>query len=151
MTTAIKRRKVPKRRAPKREAPEREAPKRQEAKTAEAALALELADVEGFERGRELRAQIIELGDKLRELREDVLELNQTQAARLLGMDQPELSRIENGVGPRGPSYGTITRIIDAYQAYLQSQDPGYHLGLTIQLRHADTDEIEQRFLAGSE
>lgn len=124
---------------------------RKETNAAEDALARELADVEGFEKGRELRAQIIELGDKMRELREDVLKLKQTQAAKLLGMEQPELSRIENGVGSRGPSYGTITRIIDAYQAYLQSQNPDYHLGLTIQLRRADTDEIEQRFLAGSE
>lgn len=117
---------------------------------AEDALARELADIEGFKQGRQLRAQIIELGDKMRELREDVLDLNQTRAAKLIGMDQPELSRIENGIGPRGPSYSTITRIIDAYQGYLQSQNLDYHLGLSIQLRRADTNEVQQSFLAGS-
>lgn len=114
------------------------------------ALARELADVEGFDQGRHLRAQILALGDKMRELRENVLDLNQTQAAKLIGMDQPELSRIENGTGQRGPSYSTITRIIDAYQAYLQDQNLDYHLGLNIQLRRADTDEVQQSFLAGS-
>ncbi len=118
---------------------------------AEDALARELADVEEFDKGRHLRAQIIDLGDRIRELREDVLKLNQTQAARLIGMDQPELSRIENGVGSRGPSYSTITRIIDSYQDYLRSQNLDYHLGLNIQLRRTDTDEVQQSFLAGSE
>ncbi|MCG8370184.1 MAG: helix-turn-helix domain-containing protein [Proteobacteria bacterium] len=118
--------------------------------TVEEALARELGNVEGFEQGRRLRAQIIELGDKMRELRENVLELNQTQAARLIGMDQPELSRIENGIGARGPSYSTITRIIEAYQAYLQRQGLDYYIGLNIQLRRADTDEVQQSFLAGS-
>ena len=116
----------------------------------EDALARDLADVEDFEQGRQLRAKIIALGDKMRELRENVLDLNQSQAAKLIGMEQPELSRIENGVGPRGPSYSTITRIIDAYQAYLQSQNLDYHLGLNIQIRRADTDEVQQSFLAGS-
>ncbi len=113
-------------------------------------LARELAGVEGFDEGRRLRAQIIALGDKMRALRENVLHLNQTQAARLIGIEQPELSRIENGVGTRGPSYRTITRVIEAYQAYLQSQNSDYHLGLNIQLRRTDTDEVEQSFLAGS-
>lgn len=118
--------------------------------TAEDALARELSDVEGFNQGRQLREQIIELGDKMRDLRENVLGLNQTQAAKLIGMDQPELSRIENGIGARGPSYSTITRIIEAYQAYLQSNNLDYHVGLNIQLRRIDTDEVEQSFLAGS-
>ncbi len=116
----------------------------------ENAIARELADVEGFNEGRQLRAQIIELGEKMRELRENVLDLNQTEAAKLIGMEQPELSRIENGVGSRGPSYSTITRIIEAYQGYLQSQSSDYHLGLNIQVRRADSDEVEQSFLAGS-
>ena len=113
-------------------------------------LARELADVAGFDDGRSERAQIVELGDRMRDLRENVLDLNQTQAAELLGMDQPELSRIENGVGTRGPSYSTITRIIDAYQDYLRQHEPDYHLGLSIQLRRTDTDEVEQSLLAGS-
>jgi len=114
-------------------------------------LARELAGVEGFETGRQVRAQIIELGDKIRELRESVLNLSQTEAAKILGMDQPELSRIENGIGARGPCYSTITRIINTYEAYLQHQNLHYHLGLNIQLRCADTDEVKQSFLAGSE
>lgn len=114
------------------------------------ALARELGGVEGFDEGRRLRAKIIELGDKVRELRENVLELSQTKAARLIGMDQPELSRIENGIGARGPSYSTITRIIEAYETYLQRQGLDYHIGLNIQLRRTDTDEVQQSFLAGS-
>lgn len=124
---------------------------RQPVDAAEDTLARELADVEGFDKGRQLREQIIEFGEKMRELREEVLELNQTQAAKLIGVEQPELSRIENGVGSRGPSYSTITRIIDAYQGYLRSKNPEYHLGLNIQLRRAGTDEVEQSLLAGSD
>ena len=114
------------------------------------ALEHELADVEGFDEGRKLRARIIELGVMIRKLREVELGLKQTEAAELLGMDQPELSRIENGVGQRGPSYSTIVRIIDAYQTYLRSRNPDCHLGLNIQLRKDGTNEVRQVFLAGS-
>ena len=115
----------------------------------EEALERELSGIDGFEQGRQLRGQIIDLGDKMRELRENVLKMNQTSAAKLIGMEQPELSRIENGIGSRGPSYSTIIRIIEAYENYLRSQNRDYHLGLSIQLRNAGTDEVEQSFLAG--
>jgi len=113
-------------------------------------LARELSGIEGFDEGRKLRAQIIDLGDKIRLLREDVLDITQTAASELIGIEQSELSRIENGVGSRGPSYSTITRIIEAYQGYLRKEDPTYHLGLNIQLQRGETGEIEQSLLAGS-
>lgn len=120
------------------------------ARAVDKSLARELSGIEGFNEGRKLRAQIIELGDKIRALREDVLEITQTAASELIGIEQSELSRLENGVGSRGPVYSTITRIIEAYQGYLQNKDPTYHLGLNIQLQHGETEEPEQRLLAGS-
>jgi transcriptional regulator with XRE-family HTH domain len=126
------------------------ATRKRRARTARKSLARELSGIEGFNEGRKLRAQIIELGDKIRVLREDVLDITQTAASELIGIEQSELSRIENGVGSRGPSYSTITRIIEAYQGHLQNEDPTYHLGLNIQLRHGETGELEQSLLAGS-
>lgn len=123
---------------------------RRRARTVGKSLARELSGIEGFAEGRKIRAQIIELGDKIRALREDVLEITQTAASELIGIEQSELSRIENGVGSRGPSFSTITRIIEAYQGYLQKVDPTYHLGLNIQLWQGGTDEPEQSLLAGS-
>lgn len=110
-----------------------------------------LARVEGFAEGRRLQAQILALGERLRELREGELGLSQTQAAKLVGLEQSELSRIENGVGSRGPSYSTIARIIEAYQAALRERDASAHLSLSIQLRRGDERApAAQCVLAGS-
>lgn len=117
----------------------------------ESAVARELADVQGFEQGRKLQKQIIKLGEKMREVREAILGITQTEAARLVGMEQSELSRIEAGTGARGPSYSTISRIINAYESYLQSENGDYHVSLSIQTRRVDTDEVQRIYLAGSE
>lgn len=109
-----------------------------------------LRDLPGFDEGRKLQAQILELGDKVRMLREDVLKISQTEAAGLIGIDQSDLSRIENGVGNRGPSYAMITRIIEAYQSFMQKVEPSSHLALNIQFRRGEADEVEQSTLAGS-
>lgn len=111
-----------------------------------------LARVEGFTEGRRLQAQILALGERLRELREGELGLSQTQAAKLIGLEQSELSRsIENGVGSRGPSYSTIARIIEAYQAALRERDASARLSLSIQLRRGDERApAAQGVLAGS-
>lgn len=109
-----------------------------------------LAAIPGFEEGRKLQARILELGERLRALRTDELGLSQTAAARAIGIDQSELSRIENGIGSRGPSYGTIAKIIEAYQEVLSAGDSGIHLGLSIQLRHEEDGAVEQQILAGS-
>lgn len=114
-------------------------------------IAQQLADIPDFEKGRQQQRRIIQLGDKFRELRESVLQINQTEAARLAGMEQSELSRIEAGTGARGPSSSTIVRIIDAYETYLRTHRPDYHVGLSIQTRRVDTDEVQRSFLAGSE
>lgn len=109
-----------------------------------------LRNVPGFEKGRKQRETIILLGEKIRDLRKSELGISQAQAAKLIGMEQPELSRIENGVGQRGPSYLTITRIINAYQSYLQQTDSAVHVGLNISVSHGDSEEVEQSLLAGS-
>ena len=90
------------------------------------------------------------LGGAMRELRENVLGVSQTEAARLIGMEQSELSRIENGVGSRGPSYTTIARIIEAYHRFLHANDPGCSLGLGFRLRRPGDPGTRYRPLAGS-
>lgn len=100
-----------------------------------------LSDVPGFEEGLKQRATIMLLGEKIRQLRESELGISQTQAAELIGMEQPELSRIENGVGKRGPSYLTITRIINTYQAFLRQKNPATNLALNIGVSHGDSDD----------
>lgn len=106
-----------------------------------------LRDVPGFDEGRQQRETIMLLGEKIRQLRESELGISQTEAARLIGMEQPELSRIENGVGKRGPSYITITRIIHAYQAYLRQRDPGVNVALNIDVSHENSGQGEQLML----
>lgn len=92
-----------------------------------------LANVPGVAEGIALQRQIARLGEKLRLLREQQLELSQTAAARLAGLPQSELSRIEAGTGRRGPSYATVTRILSAYEAALA--DRGHSLSLNIEVR----------------
>ncbi|MCB0637994.1 MAG: helix-turn-helix transcriptional regulator [Lewinella sp.] len=106
-----------------------------------------LRNVPGFEEGRRQRENIFLLGERIRELRETELRISQAEAARLVGMEQPELSRIENGVGKRGPSYLTITRIINAYQDYLRQTDPTVHVGLSINVSHDNSEEVAQNLL----
>ena len=104
----------------------------------------------GFEKGRQQRETIILLGEKFRDLRESELGLSQTEAAKLIGIEQPELSRIENGVGKRGPSYLTITNIIEAYQSYLRQIDPTVHVALNLSVSHDDSEEVAQSLLTVS-
>ncbi|NKI35159.1 helix-turn-helix transcriptional regulator [Wenzhouxiangella sp. XN79A] len=114
-------------------------------------VARQLADVPAFQAGREQRRALIEQGEALRSLRESVLKINQTQAARLVGMDQSELSRLEAGTGARGPSSTTIQRVINAYDHYLETNQLNVRVGLNIQVHRLDTDEVQRSFLAGSE
>jgi transcriptional regulator with XRE-family HTH domain len=101
-----------------------------------------LRDVPGFEEGRRQRENILRLGEKIRELRETELGITQAEAARLVGMEQPELSRIENGIGKRGPSYLTITRIISAYRT-----NPTVQVALNISVSYDDSEEVAQSLL----
>ena len=75
-----------------------------------------LLENDDFRRGYQLRRKVVQLGEKLRELRtSEFVGLTQQQAADLIGMSQSELSRIENGTGPQGPSYATLLTIIEGY------------------------------------
>ena len=96
-----------------------------------------LGETPGFKDGQNRRRKILKLGRRLRDLRETALQISQTEAAKLACMEQPELSRIENGLGERGPSYDTITRIIDAYQSFLRERDPSCLLELQLSVRRA--------------
>ena len=92
----------------------------------------QLKDAPGYDEARQRREHIIRLGEKMRDLRQSELGLSQSAAAKLIGMEQPELSRIENGVGKRGPTYETITRIIEAYQGYLREHKSSRRVGISI-------------------
>lgn len=100
-----------------------------------------LQDVPGFAAGQREREAILLLGEKLRELRKAYLCISQEEAATLIGIKQPDLSRIETGMGKRGPSFGTIARIADAYQGYLRQTDPTIHIGLNICISHDDASD----------
>ena len=111
--------------------------------------ALLLIDGDNAKKGRQARSKIMELGDKLRQLREDILGITQIQAAKLIGINQSELSRLENGVGSRGPSYLTIMRIVEAYQSYLQKKNIKNYMNLTIQLL-SNNSHKEKKILLSS-
>jgi len=108
-----------------------------------------LESLEGFNEGRRNRDQIVALGEFMRELRADVLEITQTEAAGLMGIEQSELSRFESGTGVRGPSYSTLMRVVEAYQKLLRDRDEAWDLDLAIRLRHPEQRERELR--AGSD
>lgn len=95
-----------------------------------------LRDIPGFVEGYDRRSRIVRLGTLLRKLRNDWVQLNQTEAAKLLGMEQSELSRIETGLGERGPSYSTLAGMIDRYSAYLRSKGATVTLSIDIQNRN---------------
>ncbi len=81
-----------------------------------------LSQLDGFQEGQTKRAKIIKLGTILKTMREKETHLNQTEAAELIGMSQSELSRIEAGTGTQGPSYDTITTIINTYKEILRDR-----------------------------
>jgi len=96
------------------------------------ALGRRLDNIDGFRKGVEDRKKIIKLGHLFRMLRKNELEMNQSMAARLIGIKQSELSRIENGYGERGPSYATITHILEAYTRHMESK--GAEIKLSIEI-----------------
>ena len=99
-----------------------------------------LVNVPGFKRGYAKRDRIIKLGKALRKVREIHLKLNQKEAAALVGMEQSELSRLEAGVGERGPSMLTIGRIMDAYEKYYQGMPNHGAMALTFDVRMTDAE-----------
>lgn len=95
-------------------------------------LGRRLETLAGFREAYDQRARIIRLGEMLRQLRESEVRLSQSEAAHLLGMHQSELSRVETGFGERGPSYGTIVRIIETYAELLRER--GVEVRLTLEV-----------------
>jgi transcriptional regulator with XRE-family HTH domain len=105
-----------------------------------------LAAVNGVAEGIALQQQIARLGAKLRLVREENLQFSQTVAAELAGLPQSELSRIEAGIGRRGPSYATVTRILAAYEAALAGR--GQSLSLSIEVRDGRGRRIARHIVA---
>lgn len=101
-----------------------------------------VGDVPGFKEGQREREAIFLIGEKLREVRKSYLGVSQKEAAHLIGIEQPELSRIETGMGKRGPSLGTIQRILSAYEAYLRETDAAIRVSLNICVSHDSSSEI---------
>lgn len=99
-----------------------------------------LSALPGYSEGREQRREIIRLGHLLRDLRTDEVQLTQVVAAGLIGMEQSELSRIENGYGERGPAYTTITHIIDTYSRYLRDQQRPVTIKLSLEVSSPERD-----------
>lgn len=99
-----------------------------------------LSEFPGYTEAREQRREIIRLGHLLRSLRKDEVQLTQVAAAALIGMEQSELSRIENGYGERGPAYTTITHIIDTYTRYLREQQRPVTISLSLDVSRPERD-----------
>ncbi|MCY3988992.1 MAG: helix-turn-helix transcriptional regulator [Gammaproteobacteria bacterium] len=70
-------------------------------------------DADGFSEGYQARAAIMEAAKEIRNMR---LRngLTQKQLASLAGMSQPEISRLEAGIGNQGPSVETLSRLARA-------------------------------------
>ncbi|WP_043690765.1 helix-turn-helix domain-containing protein [Luteimonas huabeiensis] len=105
-----------------------------------------LRTIAGVDEGAALQQRISRLGDLLRQVREAHLKLPQTEAARLIGIPQSELSRLEAGTGARGPTFATLTAIVDSYERYLAPS--GVTLDLTLNVT-VDQEESAHYPLAG--
>lgn len=106
----------------------------------------ELAELPGFSEGIAQQEKISLLGTMLRDVRERYLKMTQTQAARLIGIPQSELSRLEAGTGVRGPTFATVTSIVDRYEQYLAPF--GVEINLSLEVATSST-EASHYALAG--
>ena len=68
---------------------------------------------EGFVEGYEARDAIMQAARVVREMRSEA-GLTQAELAARAGMSQPEISRLETGLGKQGPSVETIGRLAQA-------------------------------------
>lgn len=102
--------------------------------------------IPGVAAGVVQQAQISRLGSRLREVREIYLKVTQTEAAKILGMPQSELSRIEAGTGVKGPTFTTVSSIVEKYEQYLAPS--GVELALSLDVS-VDSGEPIQYALAG--
>lgn len=71
-----------------------------------------------FREGYEERGSLIALGHMLRSVRKD-RGWTQTQVAEAAGIDQADVSRLENGEGERGPTLDTLVKYAHALQVRL--------------------------------
>lgn len=65
---------------------------------------------DGFSEGYEARAVIMRVAQEIRTMRINA-GLTQMQLAQRAGMSQPEISRLEAGVGAQGPGVETLNRL----------------------------------------
>lgn len=65
---------------------------------------------DGFSEGYNARAVIMRVAQEIRTMRTNA-GLTQTQLAQRAGMSQPEISRLEAGVGTHGPGVETLNRL----------------------------------------
>jgi predicted transcriptional regulator len=104
-----------------------------------------------FARGYEQRDGIIKLGALIRKLRKEYLGITQQEAAKLIGMQQSELSRIETGAGQLGPSMPTLNRIIGAFSNHYSQHHHQGSMELTLGVRVTDGDTVTQVKLLDSD
>ena len=69
--------------------------------------------VKGFAEGYAARDAIVHAGQMVRSMREGA-KLTQVELAGRAGMSQPEISRIEAGIGKQGPGVETLDRLAEA-------------------------------------
>ncbi len=93
----------------------------------------QLLRIPGVHEGAEEQRKIFCLGEMLRDVRERFAKVSQAEAARIVGIPQPELSRIENGFGARGPTYATVLAILGGYERYLAPK--GVDIGLALDVK----------------
>lgn len=105
-----------------------------------------LLSIEGVGAGIEQQQRISRLGDMLRHVRSTYLKMTQTDAAKLLGMPQSELSRLESGTGAKGPTFATVTAIVDRYEQYLAPSGVEIALSLNVSV---DSGKATNFALAG--
>ena len=108
----------------------------------------QLSRIPGVREGAEQQRQIFSLGEMLRDVRERFAKISQTEAARIVGIPQPELSRIETGLGSRGPTYATVIAILGGYERYLAPK--GVDIGLTLDVEVQGGNSVHYT-LAGAE
>ena len=93
-----------------------------------------------FAKGYAQRDRIVKLGAAIRKLRTDHLGITQEEAAKLIGVTQSELSRIETGAGQLGPSMTTVGKILDAYSAHYRAHHEHGEMELTLGVRLTEDD-----------
>ncbi len=89
-----------------------------------------LLRIPGVTEGIAQQKRFSRLGELLKGFREDYLGVSQTEASKLVGIPQSELSRIEAGTGVRGPTIATLMSIISAYQANISTS--GVKIGISL-------------------